>query len=359
LKFLTKISPVSLTLATLLLFVINVSIVAQDPLYSQYYAAPMYLNPALTGSSNTPRFTLNYRNQWPGLSANYVTTSFAADNYIEKYNSGIGLLFTSDNQYKDLSTATAGLLYSYNQKITETISARYGLGASYNSRGIGARWDSFTFGDQLDANGNVIQPSTDPILNNGNPKINYLDFSTGTVVYNDNFWAGVGVKHLNRPKYGFIDNTAPPVRLPMLISVHGGYKFFLPNGAIDYGLGDDIDKEKSVSPSFLYERRGPYQHFDLGCYFTYAPLIMGAWYRGLPLFGQDKSGATRNVAGVFMVGYRQDNLTFGYSYDTNFLAKLTNTGGAHEISISYQLALDKSKRTMRRKKAKEIPCPKL
>ena len=336
-KFLENIST-SFYLKAITIFLLGIeSIQAQDPLYSQYYAAPMYLNPALTGSSNSPRFTLNYRNQWPGLSANYVTTSFAAEHYIDKYNSGVGLLFTTDNQYADLSTTNIGLLYSYNQTITDNISARFGLQTSYNTRGIGNKWDRFTFGDQLDQNGNVTGGATnDPVAAINNPKINYIDFSTGTIVYNDNFWAGIGVKHINRPVYNFI-SSSEDVRLPMMFSVHGGYKFFLPNGAIDFGLGNEIDKEKSISPSFLYEKRGPYQHLDIGCYLTYASMILGVWYRGLPLFNPDKSGSTRNVASVFMLGYRQENITFGYSYDANLLSKLNNTGGAHEISISYQL----------------------
>ena len=332
---------------------------AQDPLYSQYYAAPMYLNPALTGSSNIPRFTLNYRNQWPALSANFVTTTFSADHYIEKYNSGVGLIFTSDNQYADLNTTNIGLSYSYNQVITENLSARFGVQGSYNTRAIGNTWDRFTFGDQLDANGNPTGGSTnDPIAGNNKPRINFVDFGTGTVLYNDNFWAGLGVKHLNKPRYNLLD-SAPEARLPMLFSLHGGYKFFFANGMIDGGFGEDLENEKSISPSFLYEKRGVYQHLDLGMYFTYAPMIMGVWYRGLPIFNQDLSGATRNVAAVFMVGYKQDNLTFGYSYDANLLSKLTRTGGAHEISISYQLALDKTSRSYKKKKAKPIPCPKL
>jgi type IX secretion system PorP/SprF family membrane protein len=331
---------------------------AQDPLYSQFYAAPMYLNPAMTGSSNFPRFTLNYRNQWPSLAANYTTTSFSAEHFAENLNSGFGLLFTADNQFQDLSTTNIGLLYSYNQTINENLSARFGVQTSYNSRRIGNAWDRFTFGDQLNANGDPTgAPTADPISANVGPRFNYIDFSTGTVFYNDNFWAGLGVKHLNRPNFSFLNDNS--VRLPMLFSLHGGYKFFLPNGFIDNGEGEDIDKEKSISPSFLYEKRGSYQHLDVGMYLTYAPMILGVWYRGLPIFGQDKSGATRNVAGVFMIGYRQDNLTFGYSYDANFLPKLTNTGGSHEISISYQLALDKSSRSYKRKKAKPIPCPKL
>ena len=35
---------------------------AQDPHFSQFYANPLYLNPALTGSSIGPRYLLNYRN---------------------------------------------------------------------------------------------------------------------------------------------------------------------------------------------------------------------------------------------------------------------------------------------------------
>ena len=41
---------------------------AQDPEFSQYYAAPLYLNPAFAGTSVDHRFIANYRNQWPNIS---------------------------------------------------------------------------------------------------------------------------------------------------------------------------------------------------------------------------------------------------------------------------------------------------
>ena len=43
----------------------------QDPQYSQFYAAPLYLNPAFAGSAMAPRVNFNHRNQWPSLSANF------------------------------------------------------------------------------------------------------------------------------------------------------------------------------------------------------------------------------------------------------------------------------------------------
>lgn len=340
---------------------IQLEVKAQDPLFSQYYASPLYLNPALTGSSSKPRFTLNYRNQWPGLAANYITTNFTTDLYSKKLNSGFGFMFTQDNQYADLSTSSAGGSYSYNQQITEEYSVRMGFQAMYVIRGVNSPWDKFTFGDQIGANGSITGTTVDPIAGN-KLQIKYTDFNTGAVGYSDNAWLGVTFKHINKPKYGLDKSLATTVRLPMLLSVHAGYKMPLPEHLLNW-TGSNTrseDIERSLSPSLVYERRGPYQRLDVGCYVTSSPIILGVWYRGLPIFGQDKAGYTRNVALASMLGYRQDNLTIGYSYDLNLLPNVTGTGGAHEISLSYLLDIQKDKKVRRKKKKEpEIPCPKL
>ncbi|MGB5929648.1 MAG: type IX secretion system membrane protein PorP/SprF, partial [Cyclobacteriaceae bacterium] len=59
--------------------------IAQDPQFSQYYAAPLYLNPAFTGASGQGRAGLNYRNQWPSIDANFTTYSAYADYYFDDY----------------------------------------------------------------------------------------------------------------------------------------------------------------------------------------------------------------------------------------------------------------------------------
>ena len=43
---------------------------AQDPTFTQFYANPVYLNPALAGSHGCPRLSSNYRNEWPQLNEN-------------------------------------------------------------------------------------------------------------------------------------------------------------------------------------------------------------------------------------------------------------------------------------------------
>ena len=67
------------------LFIIAVAIFmsnitkAQDPAFSQFYANPLYLNPAFAGSNECPRANLNYRDQWPGIGRTYITTSASFD----------------------------------------------------------------------------------------------------------------------------------------------------------------------------------------------------------------------------------------------------------------------------------------
>ena len=69
---------------------------SQDPQFTQFYANPIYLNPAFAGSNGCPRFNLNYRNEWPSLSGNYVTYSASYDQYFKNISGGIGVIATHD-----------------------------------------------------------------------------------------------------------------------------------------------------------------------------------------------------------------------------------------------------------------------
>ena len=71
---------------------------AQDPAFSQFYANPLYLNPAFSGSApkGAPRGNLNYRDQWPGIGRTYVTTAVSYDQYVDKVGGGLGVKFVND-----------------------------------------------------------------------------------------------------------------------------------------------------------------------------------------------------------------------------------------------------------------------
>ena len=70
----------------ILLLLVTDVVSAQDPSFSQFFASPLTLNPALTGKFNGDlRVAGNYRNQWPTVNKAYVTSTLSID-----FNSAAG-----------------------------------------------------------------------------------------------------------------------------------------------------------------------------------------------------------------------------------------------------------------------------
>ena len=99
---------------SLLFLLVTSNLLAQDPTFTQFYSNPVYLNPALSGSSGCPRVAINYRNQWPQLTGNYVTYAAAYDSYFKNISGGVGLVAMHDVQGQGtIQTSMIGASYSY------------------------------------------------------------------------------------------------------------------------------------------------------------------------------------------------------------------------------------------------------
>ncbi|RYC67649.1 MULTISPECIES: PorP/SprF family type IX secretion system membrane protein [Spirosoma] len=324
--------------------------VAQDPQFTQFYAAPQYLNPAFAGSALAPRITANYRNQWPAIT-NYVTSMVGVDHYIDRFNSGVGLLIMNDNQGQGrIQSTEIGLQYAYQFQVSETSFMRLGLQGSYVNRNI--NYFGLTTGDQFTDRGFITgSVSGDPTLQGGMPRNKYVDFSTGGLFYSDWFWIGAAAHHINRPDQGFF--VGGQDRLPMKGSIHAGLRIPLMGFT---GLADEQDREISFSPVILYKFQGKYDQLDLGAYLTYAPLTVGAYYRGIP-FKKYNQTINNHDALALLAGYRMDQFSIGYSYDVT-VSTLGNSGGSHELSLSYIFEKPEGRRAGVRKRSKKLPCPK-
>jgi len=79
----------------ILLLVVRIGF-GQDPHFSQFYAAPLYLGPSFAGAGENTRIMTNYRDQWPKMPGVFVTYSFSADHYMPDLNSGFGLFVMKD-----------------------------------------------------------------------------------------------------------------------------------------------------------------------------------------------------------------------------------------------------------------------
>jgi type IX secretion system PorP/SprF family membrane protein len=326
---------------------LTLSSYAQDPQLSQYYNAPLYLNPGLAGAGLDTRAGVNYRLQWPGLSDPYKTFAAWADHDFYKIRSGVGFMIKRDVQgVSKLRSTEIDAIYSYQINLTDQWTVKPALQV-----GLGIRDFDFSksiFGDQLDKNGLTGNSTTDA-LGTSNSYI-YPDISTGFVAYNSNLWLGASAYHINRPNQAFTNIDQSP--LPVKWNFIGGYKILLQERHIAWGAPI---RETSITPTFLYKRQGAADQLDLGLYFTHHPLVGGVWYRGIPVQKYSK-GVPNSESIVLMAGVVNNGFTFGYSYDILISQLSSIGGGAHEISIIYQWQTDKSNRKGKTGH-RPMPCP--
>lgn len=321
---------------------------AQDTQYSQFYAAPLYLNPALTGASELTRIGVNYRNQWPGLDHSFNSYSAYIDHYIFDYNSGIGLIFNgSQESMANLSTNEIGLSYAYRLKLGEEMFFRIGGMVSYMQRD--AFFSDLVFGSQIDIINGTIGGITDEL--NGIPidsRYSFVDYSFGGMFYSDKIWLGASAHHVTEPNTSFVEDQIS--ELPMKLSAQGGIRFDLTGGRRDYFT--HAYAERSISFAFNYKQQDPFSQLDVGTQLFLEPLVLGLWYRGLPT----KNDLPNNEAIIGLVGVAlESGLDIGYSYDVT-VSKLgqKNSGGAHEISLTYRFLWGDPK--SRNARARTIPC---
>jgi type IX secretion system PorP/SprF family membrane protein len=333
---------------------------AQDPQFTQFYAAPLYHNPAFTGSGYAPRLIFNYRNQWPSLNANFITSVVSVDHFIEKANSGIGITMMSDAQGNRIKNSEVTALYAYQLRVGDKNFLRMGLQGSFAVRSFDS--NGLIFGDQLSNSGFTNNPSSDPLATAAYRPDRSFDVGSGFLFYNPKVFLGLSVNHITQPTLNFRNNSpadgcATGDCIPRKLVVNGGYNINLSHMITSSG---NMDKEFTITPTFLYKKQGQFSQLDLGAYATYTPLTLGLQYRGIPLKKVFDNFPNQDAIAA-LVGFRFDNFSVGYSYDFTIsgLAAGRGTGGSHEFSISYQLdKFDNDKSPYLKQRKKELACPK-
>lgn len=314
---------------------------AQDPQFSQYYQAPLYLNPGFTGITPQQRLVLNHRIQWPSLPQAFSTYAASYDVFINELRSGFGFLFTTDKMGSaGWRTTTASLLYSYKVKLTENIVFSPGLSFGYGTNGLDRT--KLKLGDGLEYDGISLDPELNKL-----GRQSYFDFGSGFLLYSKSLWIGASFMHMNRPNLSVLNDVS---RLGMKTAVHGGVRLSL-NGSLKTRA-----RVSYLTPSFIYRMQGnTFTQLDLGLNYHIDPVSVGVWYRGKP-FQKSVINSITQDAFILYLGLYFKNLTIGYSYDFTVSELQTASGGAHEISIVYEFNT-KSTRKDIKKKYRLIPCP--
>ena len=325
-----------------LLFFCSLNLSAQDPHFSQFFASPLTLNPAFTGKFDGDlRIAGNYRNQWPTINRAYNTTSFSVDMPIMQSRIdandtwGVGAMGYSDQSsnsavkfnYLTLSTA-------YHKGLDEDGFHQIGAAFQGTFSNMLINVANLKFEDQLTTSG--FTGVTTEVFNNTTLQSKYFDLNAGVLYsgsnsYDRNFYLGVSMYHINRPRQEFT----------------GAYFLLNPRTTIHSGGYFPVGQTSTLHLSGLFSTQAK-QH----------ETVIGGTLQFLASSEQEKptsfyagSWIRFNDAIIPYIGLEFNDFRLGATYDinTSSLKSASQSRGGMEISLIYiRKPLD----------SRGLPCPK-
>jgi type IX secretion system PorP/SprF family membrane protein len=258
--------------------------------YIQYMFNGALLNPAYCGSQNAINITGLYRTQWVMVQGAPVSKSFSCIGPLKNKKINLGVTLEND-RYAVFDHTLANLQYAYRVNFKDGKLA-FGLQAGINSSNT--NWNKI-----------VVTENNDPSYQGGSTRA--LAFIAGTGIYfnNDKLYLGISSPLL----FSNTLNKFSPLTL------NSGYLL---------GLSGDF----KVKPSMLIR------------YVLHSPLSVNVastfYYREIVGIG---IGYTSNEAMMALIDLRlNDQLRFGYGYESHVNQLNTWLGGSHEIMVRYILS---------------------
>ncbi len=312
---------------------------SQDLEFSQFYAAPSYLNPSMIGFAVEPRFVLNYRHQYPSFEHTFVSVAASYDQHFDKFNSSVGLSVLADRTGGGLyNTYFVNGMYAYQLPLSRNLTLKAGVSVSFMQ--VHLDWNSLVFNDMINTGSGVPDIGTAEEAPDAN-NLSRLDLGMGFVTYSKNFYAGLAFKHITRPELTFTNSNDPRNNIHIRTAAHLGYLFY---------FGPDRFKKPKfyLAPNILMVNQGRHFRLDVGAYLGKGPVFGGLWAR---------HNFNNMDALVFMVGFKKDVVRIGYSYDFT-LAPIGTSAGAHEISLSFDFGNTRYAQ-QRAKSKRSAQCPEI
>jgi type IX secretion system PorP/SprF family membrane protein len=311
------------------------NLLAQDPQFSQFYANPLYTNPAFAGASGNYRFILNARDQYTALQNNYKTVSGSFDFNIPQLGGGLGAIATSDvSGDGQLTTTSLGAVYSYQIQITQGFSMRAGIQGSYVQKSYD--FSKFQFGDQIDDRYGFVNKTAEKV---SSQHIGFPNFAAGILAYTTIFYGGVAVHNITEPNQSFYfpKSSSTQYALPRRYTAHAGMNIDLTNERDEF-------ERLTVSPNIIYMSQRDYNQINLGFYVRKQTITSGLWFR---------QTSQNTDALILLFGVRYPRWRAGYSYDVTVSGAKTATIGSHELSLAFEITPKKQTKRI----FKPLVCP--
>lgn len=347
---------------------------AQDPVFTQFYAQKLYLNPAFAGYEPGLVVNTGFRSQWHQVAngdAQYLTNHIEVSQEFPAYQVGLGFSYTDNSEGEGIYRPTApntGLLrwqrynfsFAWHDWACEIDDRRFGMALGFSgayNRNV-LNWERFRFGDQLDPIYGVVRPTALPIPDTDVSQNEFFDLSAGAIFHYipnpfRSYRMGVAFHHIMLQNNSVTNRDN---RLPMRISLHGsGVMFRYKEGSLQdqwqFSPGFRLDLQRASSLVGRPDSAArPFMHAVItagGIVKTpgLTRLNAGIWYQGnMPLTALPRyRGGIHSVVlygGLEWIvearsGYAGQLYKLGFSWDHNF-------GGARSLGDVFELAFTAS-----------------
>jgi type IX secretion system PorP/SprF family membrane protein len=311
--------------AILLVLGTNMKLDAQDPNFSQFFASPLTINPALTsdGESNWRAMT-NIRTQTIGIGSPYSTQSFSIDGKLKKMDDdnflGIGGMILADRSMEGAFKSTyINLNASYHLSIdSKGNGLAVGLGFINNNTRVD--YSSLTTDQQLSNTGfDRALPTGEPNLN---PSISYSSACAGIMFthVNDYSFLNVGIAG-----YRFVNSSRSLLDNRAL--------YVSPRYDIHADFGTVIHDDLNVTFSAIHLIQNGTSATSLGSSLAF----------GLRPDQFDMDQRRMLNAGIYYrlgdavipyIGYTHNEIQFGLSYDVNVSSVKSGSVSTRSFEIS-------------------------
>lgn len=321
--------------------------IAQDQHFTQFYSAPLTINPALTGSIDAKyRMGLIYRDQWRNVLDNPATTiAGALDLRFPivwrgaklRDAAGVGLMFFNDkNPGTDFTTTQIALSGAYHKSLNKVSNQFLSLGVQIALSQRNVNYENLTFEDQFNGTTGFTVGTAESLPPNN---FSYADYAVGlnysyAPVNKTGFFAGFAIHHFLEPQMSFYFDEVNPEESP------SNTLFTKYSGQLNVQI--PLGKKFELSPRTFFAKQGPHLELNAGTNFRIlisdlnnTALHIGSWVRTVgnedDSFGMD--------AVIIMFGFEVGDFLVGASYDASVNdLRVTSTGlsrSALEFSLVY------------------------
>lgn len=326
---------------TIILFLIfTQGLFAQDTFFGISNGDYQYSNPAYTGTSGEIRFNNIFKSQFSILSGNYNTNFLSADVY--KNNQGFGAYFLADQSgVASVRKIEFSGMYSYMIQLRDNLGVSFGMSMGAGQSRV--NFDGALFEDQLQNDFSINETS---IENTDNISKEYIEISSGVLVYSDRVWLGISGHHLNKPQLYSIENK---IRQNRKLGLQLGYVYNLRNTKM---VNTNIKNNNQIIYSLNSVWQGDVWRSALGSKLIYNNIVGNINISNIKFLDV-------GIRGILLgAGINYEMFTFIYGYEF-YLGNELKAGGAHEIQVLIKLQKDNKLNNFSLKRKKNIKtfCP--